>query len=30
MGHTPVAETVIDKLAQFRRGARSALHREDP
>ncbi|OBI39709.1 VOC family protein [Mycobacterium colombiense] len=29
-GHTPVGETVLDKLAQFRRGARSLLHRENP
>lgn len=28
-GHTPAGQTVIDKLAQFKAGARSLLHRED-
>jgi hypothetical protein len=28
-GHTPVGQTVVDKLAQFKIGARSLLHRED-
>jgi 2,3-dihydroxybiphenyl 1,2-dioxygenase len=28
-GHTPAGQTVVDKLAQFRAGARSLLHRED-
>lgn len=28
-GHTPVGQTVIDKLAQFKTGAQSLLHRED-
>lgn len=29
-GHTPVGQTVADKLAQFRHGAQSILHHEDP
>lgn len=29
-GHTPEGQTVIDKLNQFRIGALSLLHREDP
>lgn len=28
-GHTPEGQTIIDKLAQFRTGARSVLRRED-
>ncbi len=28
-GHTPEGQTIVDKLAQFRNGARSLLHRED-
>lgn len=28
-GHSPVGQTVIDKLAQFKTGARSLRHRED-
>ncbi|MCP9276815.1 VOC family protein [Mycolicibacterium arenosum] len=28
-GHTPVGQTVIDKLAQFKTGVESLLHRED-
>lgn len=28
-GHTPEGQTIIDKLAQFKTGARSLLHRED-
>ncbi len=29
-GHTPEGQTVVDKLNQFKIGARSLLHREDP
>ncbi|WP_123023740.1 VOC family protein [Mycolicibacterium stellerae] len=28
-GHTPEGQTIVDKLAQFRNGVRSLLHRED-
>jgi hypothetical protein len=28
-GHTPEGQTIIDKLAMFKTGARSVLHRED-
>ncbi len=28
-GHTPVGQTIVDKLAQFKTGAASLLHRED-
>ena len=28
-GHTPEGQTIIDKLAQFKTGAQSLLHRED-
>lgn len=28
-GHTPEGQTIVDKLAQFKVGARSVLHRED-
>ncbi len=28
-GHTPEGQTIVDKLAQFKVGARSLLHRED-
>ena len=28
-GHTPVGQTIVDKLAQFKTGAQSLLHRED-
>jgi 2,3-dihydroxybiphenyl 1,2-dioxygenase len=28
-GHTPIGQTIIDKLAQFKTGAQSLLHRED-
>lgn len=29
-GHTPEGQTIIDKLHQFKIGAQSVLHREDP
>ncbi|OBK24757.1 extradiol ring-cleavage dioxygenase [Mycobacterium asiaticum] len=29
-GHRPEGQTIIDKLNQFKTGARSVLHREDP
>lgn len=29
-GHTPEGQTIVDKLNQFKIGARSILHREDP
>jgi 2,3-dihydroxybiphenyl 1,2-dioxygenase len=29
-GHTPEGQTIVDKLKQFKVGARSLLHREDP
>lgn len=29
-GHTPVGQTILDKLAQFRIGAASVVRREDP
>jgi hypothetical protein len=28
-GHTPEGQTIVDKLVQFKNGARSLLHRED-
>lgn len=28
-GHTPEGQTIIDKLAMFKTGARSLVHRED-
>lgn len=28
-GHTPQGQTIIDKLAQFKTGAQSLVHRED-
>jgi 2,3-dihydroxybiphenyl 1,2-dioxygenase len=28
-GHTPEGQTIVDKLAQFKAGARSLVHRED-
>lgn len=29
-GHTPEGQTIIDKLSQFKTGAQSIFHREDP